>query len=165
MHPSLTLWMCMHAPQLSTTEPWSNNIPNPTEEAPHTAHVLVKHSSSSYTPPPSSLSPITDVSRLAPFLSLPDIIAASLDTRLHFWVWDASADAAYHATDPSSKEAAGGGSAAGSSSSSLSHTLGNPAGCASSVSGGGRHFVSHPQHGHSASIDVLLEVPTSGAIG
>lgn len=159
----------MPQPQLSTTEPWSTNIPCPTEEAPHTAQALVKHSSSSYTHPPSSLNPISSVSsRLGPFLSPPDIIAASLDTRLHFWVWGASADASYHATGPSTQAAGGGSSVAGSSSSSgsLPHALGNnpAAGCASSMSGGGRHFVSHPQHGHTASIDVLLEVPTSGVI-
>jgi hypothetical protein len=72
MHHALTTLLCMHAPQLSTTEPWSTSIPRPTDDAPHTAHTLVKHSSSGYTPPPSSVNPISSASsRLGPFLSPP----------------------------------------------------------------------------------------------
>jgi hypothetical protein len=80
-------------------------------------------------------------------------------------VWGPSTNPAYHATD-ASVSTAGSGTAAGvSSSSSLPHALSNPAGFASSTSGGSRHYVSHPQHGHTGSIDVLLEVPTNGVIG
>lgn len=144
------------AQQLSTCQPWSASLPSPQDESPYSAHVLVKHSSSGYRPPPSTISPISSVSsRPCPFLRPPDVVTAALDSRLHFWVWEAP-DAA-PAGDV--EAAASGSEAAGSGASGLSQALQDRAGFARSVSGGAKHYCSHPQSGHTAVIDVLLDVP------
>lgn len=160
--------------QLSTSEPWSASIPRcPGTEVPYSAHVVIKHSSSSYRPPPSTVNPIsTGSSRPSPLLAPPDVIAAAMDSKLHFWVWPATSStstaAALDSASASSTSAAAAqpAAAAGVGVGGLSQALQNPALFAHGASAGAQHYCSHPQYSHTATIDTLIEVPTrSGAVG
>lgn len=132
------------AQQLSTSQPWSASLPSPQDESPYSAHVLVKHSSSGYRPPPSTISPISSVSkRPHSFLRPPDIVTAALDSRVHFWVWEAPDPAPDAAPARDFEEAGSGSEAAGSDASGLSQALQDPAGIGRSVSGGAKHYCSH----------------------
>lgn len=163
VHTNSLSLMCISTMQLSTNEPWSTSIPRPAEESPYTAHLLIKHSSSGYRAPPSTIAPISTVSRrAAPFSKPPDVVTAALDKRVHFWVWGSCSDGSMSATDPAAASAS---AAAADGSSDLSHALHNTAGFSRGVSGGARHYCSHPQYSHSGSIDALIEVPTNGVIG
>lgn len=121
----------------------------PGQDTPHTAHVLIKHSSSGYQPPPSTISPINAVSSRPPanFLGPPDVITAALDHRLHFWAWDNNTH------NPATSA---------TSDSGLSAALGSLPGSTRVVSGGAQHYCSHPSYGHAATVDVLIDVPARG---
>jgi hypothetical protein len=124
--------------------------------------MLVKHSSSGYRAPPSTINPISAVSsRPAPFLRPPDIVTAALDRRLHFWVWGDSDSAPAGLIDAVCISDSSSGS---NSSSTLSGALRNPAGFSGGVSGGARHYCSHPHYGHTGSIETMIEVPTNGGV-
>lgn len=124
--------------------------------------MMVKHSSSAYKAPPSTISPISTVSsRPAPFLRPPDIVTAALDKQLHFWVWGDSDSA------PADLNAVSGSNYSSSdntSSSTLCGALRQSAGFSGGVSGGARHYCSHPQYGHTGSIESMIEVPTNGGV-